>query len=237
MNPRKLAPILCLVAAWMAVTAAARPVSNITLSGYAGLGMPGGPKDFKDFYKTSFGFGAEFRYPCCEGTSVAIGYTRLPFRINQDQWIQELWPGMTDISLSGGKLNINIFSLNLIHYFTAPAAVPGVYVTAGPGLYGFSNGDLTYAGTVGGSGGGYYGDPGTRVSYTIKGKDLGKSESKFGLNGGFGLDFQLADKWILFAEGKFHYVFTKSENNAETGRTGGGKTTFITTMAGVRYGF
>jgi opacity protein-like surface antigen len=96
---------------------------------------------------------------------------------------------------------------------------------------------LTYAGTVGGSGGGYYGDPGTRVSYTIKGKDLGKSESKFGLNGGLGLDYKLAGQWTLFAEGKFHYVFTKSEKNAETGQNSGGKTTFITTVAGIRYSF
>jgi opacity protein-like surface antigen len=237
MNPGKPASVFCLMAALLAAAAVARPASNTTISGYIGLGIPEGPKDFKDFYKTSIGFGAEFRYSCCEKTDVAVSYTRLPFRINQDQWGKELWPGMTDITLSGGKVNTNIFSLNIVRYFTPPAAVTGFYVTAGPGIYGFSHGDMTYAGTVGGSGGGYYGDPGTRVSYTIKGSDLGKSESKFGLNGGLGLDYKLADKWTIFAEGKFHYVFTKSEKNAETGQTGGGKTTFITTVAGIRYSF
>jgi opacity protein-like surface antigen len=228
MSPKKIASVLCLMAAWT-VTAVAKPVSSTTLSGYVDLGIPGGPKEFKDYYKTSFGFGAEFRVNCCERTDMAISYTRLPFAINTSQWTKEFWPGMTDVTLSGGKLNTNIFSLNVIYHFTPQTASPGFYVTAGPGIYGFSHGDLTYSGTYAGTA--------ERISYTLKGSDFGKSESKFGLNGGFGLDYKFADKWTLFAEGKFHYVFTKSQKDADTGQTTGGKTTFITIGAGARFSF
>jgi len=220
----KLLIVVALIATFVAPAAfAQRAPGSISLGGFGGVGMPQGPKEFKDYFKTSIGFGGELKYNMNETTSLGLSFTYMPFKINEDKMKEDFTAEMGDVpglTLSGGESKINIISANVIKYFTQPDASTGFYLTLGGGYYMHSMGDLKVSAQG--------------ESETIKGDDLAKAENKFGVNGGLGLEFNAGEKLAVFVEGKYHYIFTKEEKDAETGETSGGKTTFITAMAGLR---
>ncbi len=94
----------------------------------------------------------------------------------------------------GGALKMHILSGNLVQYFTPTDNPICLYATLG---------------------GGYY---------MMKPEEGYESEDKPGLNGGAALEMMVSRDLFLFAEGKFHYVFTEGDH-----------TSFITTMGGVRW--
>jgi len=94
----------------------------------------------------------------------------------------------------GGTLKMHILSGNFVQYFTSPDNPICLYATLG---------------------GGYY---------MMKPEEGNASEDESGLNGGAALEMMVSRDLFLFAEGKFHYVFTEGDH-----------TSFITIMGGIRW--
>jgi opacity protein-like surface antigen len=206
--------VLLMAALPMSFAFGQRAAGQFSIGGFGGVGLPMGPSEFKDNWKMGIGFGGEIKYQLTDMTGLAASFTLQPFKINEDAFADEMGVNLDDytIEIDGGDVKVNIMSANLIQYFTPPSAGIGLYLTAGGGYYQFSFDDVTarvlYQGEV-------------VIEQTV---DVNESENKMGLNGGLGLEMTLGSNLFLFAEGKYHYVFTESD-----------KTSFITGMAGIRF--
>ncbi len=195
---------------------AQRAAGTLSFGGFGGVGLPMGPDEFKDHYKMGIGFGGELKYNFTEMTSLAASFTYLPFKIDEDKMIEDVTEGVeipegVEITIEGGSLKMSIISANLIQYFTAPAASAGFYVTAGAGYYTYSMDDVTVKVTY----------EGETYEETM---EMDESESDLGLNGGAGLEITMGTNLFLFAEGKYHHIFSEDE-----------ATSFITIMGGLRF--
>jgi outer membrane protein W len=213
MRYAKVVLALTLIAVLAVPSFAQRTPGSYSIGGFAGIGMLQKPTFIKDSWKNSIGFGGELKYNVSEMTSLAASFTYIPFKLNTDKIKQEFGAEAANVSISGGELKTSVISVNLLKYFTAPEASAGVYFTVGGGYYMFKFGDLTVEGQ--------------KIPMTGMG-----TESKFGINGGLGLEIKAGEKLALFAEGKYHYVFTKEEANATADEKG--KLQFITIMGGLR---
>jgi len=128
-------------------------------------------------------------------------------------------PSGMELELSGMDLVAKIISANFMQYFTHPDASFGFYVTAGGGYYMLSATDL-------------------KIKISYQGQTVEETESmedeledKFGVNGGIGVELQFGPNFIVFAEGKYHYLFGEEE-----GPDGDkGNLSFITAMGGIRF--
>lgn len=51
-------------------------------------------------------------------------------------------------------------------------------------------------------------------NFDLKGDDAGNvdSRTKFGLEGGVGMDFEITPRFAIFADGRYHNVFTEGDN-------------------------
>jgi opacity protein-like surface antigen len=211
MRTLKMLLALALIAALTVPAFGQRTPGGISIGGFAGMGMLQKPEFIKKSWKNTIGYGGELKYTVNETTSLAAGYTLIPFKLNVDDVFGADAAG---VSISGGELKTGIISANLLKYFTSPEASAGFYLTLGGGYYMFTFNDIKVDG----------------VSQEVTDQ---KTEKKFGLNGGLGLEIKMADKLALFAEGKYHYVFTKEEKNVEADMKG--KLQFITVMGGLRF--
>lgn len=231
---RRLLAILLLISVPVMVFSADRAAGTYSIGGFGGLGMPQKPDFIKDYFKSAIGFGGEFKYNMNETTSFGLGFTYLPFKLDADK-MADLFdggfmkPSAEGLTIEGGNMNVSVISANFIKYFSPPSASAGFYLTLGGGYYMMKPGDTTIK----------YGD---YPEETIKGGD---SDNKFGLNGGLGLEFKAGESLNLFVEGKYHYVFTKDEEDTEGMAKvsadsdvpdSSGKFQFITIMAGLRFG-
>jgi opacity protein-like surface antigen len=165
------------------------------------------PKFMKENWKTSLGFGGEIKYNLNEKTSLTLAFTYIPFKLD----LKKL--GIEDANIKGGEIKTSVISANLDFYLTPPEASAGFYIAAGGGYYMLKAADLIFEGVP-----------------LIEGDNEG--ENKFGVNGGLGFEIKVGESLTLFAEGKYHYVFTKEDKDLEADQKG--KVQFITVMGGLR---
>lgn len=198
----------------------ARTPGSYSLGGFGGLNLPQGPDEFKDYFKSGIGFGAEFKYNINEKMSFVGSFAYLPFNYNEDKMeedIMELVGGEEDIQINieGGGIKYNAIQANLLLYLSQPEASTGFYLTGGGGYYmGKSETpdkvELTYAGET------------IDITDMMEGEE--ESENDLGVNFGAGLELAMGTSMSLFVEGKYHIVFTEDES-----------TKFITLMGGLRF--
>jgi opacity protein-like surface antigen len=207
----KMLLALTLITVLVVPAFAQRTPGSYSVGGFAGVGMLQKPTVIKDTWKTSLGFGGELKYNVNETTSLAASYTYLPFKLDVDK---AFGADAAGVSISGGEIKTGILSANLLKYFTPPESSAGFYLTLGGGYYMFSFNDVV-----------------------VEGESIpmneDKTENKFGINGGLGLEFSAGEKLTIFAEGKYHYVLTKEVKDAEPDEKG--KVQFITVMGGLRF--
>ena len=220
MRALKIFLALTLIAALTVPAFGQRTPGSISIGGFGGLTMPQSPKDFKDNFKSSIGYGGEFKYNIGEKTSFVAGFSILPFKFNEDEFAkmleQELDETGVSVNINGGGVNINAITANLLLYLTQPEASTGFYATVGGGYYmhKIKNPDkveLTYQGET------------IDITDEFTGNEPA-DENKFGVNGGVGLEIAMGPSLALFAEGKYHLIFTEDE-----------KTGLITVMGGLRF--
>jgi hypothetical protein len=223
MRTLKMLLALTLIAALAVPVFGQRTPGSFSIGGFGGLTMPQSPKEFKDNLKSGIGFGGEFKYNINEKTSFVAAFSVLPFKFNEDQIAkmldQELGETGIGVNVTGGGVNINAITANILLYLTQPEASTGFYATAGGGYYMHK-----------------FKNP-TKVEFTYQGETIditdnfnegsgssSNNENKFGINGGLGLEIAIGSSAALFAEGKYHLIFTE-----------GDKTGLITVMGGLRF--
>lgn len=219
---RKFIAVLLLIFVPVLLVSGDRAPGSYSIGGFGGLGMPMGPKDFKDAFKQGIGFGGEFKYNINETTSLGLSFSYIPLKLDVDKMkdsfalMAKASVSASTLEISGGNLNVMPISANLIKYFTPPEASAGFYLTLGGAYYmmKFTDMKVTYG----------------PFEQTYK----GSSENDFGLNGGLGLEFKAGETMNIFVEGKYHYVFTKS-SEGETNKASD-KMQILTVFGGIRLG-
>jgi hypothetical protein len=220
MRTVKMLLALTLIAALTVPAFGQRAPGSFSIGGFGGLTMPQSPKEFKDFFKSSIGFGGEFKYNLNGKTSFVGAFSMLPLKFNADEITKmiEAEAGETglDVTVEGGGIKINAITGNLLLYLTQPEASTGFYATVGGGYYMMKPKDPD------------------KVELTIEGEKIditdefsgneSSDENKFGVNGGLGLEISMSPSLALFAEGKYHLIFTDDD-----------KTGLITVMGGLRF--
>lgn len=214
-----------------------RDSGTFSLIGYGGFGKTNKPVFIKDYYKSALGYGGTFQCNINDNTALSISYTCLPFKINKDKFVEEAMnyaqPGFEDVDIDiqarDGGFKASFFSANWIKYFNPPYSSAGYYLALGGGYYMIKREDATVNGTV---------TVGTHpVSIPEVHIDGNGSENKFGLNGGLGIEINVGESVSIVIEGKYHYVFTKDEEQEEIGGSEtSGKFQFLTVMGGIRIG-
>lgn len=196
----------------------ARTPGSYSLGGFGGLSLPQGPDEFKDYFKSGIGFGAEFKYNINEKMSLVGSFASLPFKFNEDKMAEEVAGVVGDeieVNIEGGGLKYNVIQANLLMYLSQPEASTGFYLTGGGGYYmGKSQNpdkvEITYMGQT------------LDITDMLEGEE--ESENDLGVNFGAGLELAMGTSMNLFVEGKYHIVFTEDES-----------TKFITLMGGLRF--
>jgi len=224
--------LLCIIP--LAMVHAQRGAGTYSIGGFGGVGRIMGPEAYKDWTKMGTGFGGEFKFNMTEMTTLGISYTNLSFPMDNQKVekdfepvIQLIFPDAT-IEIDPFNLKAGIISANLIQYFTAPDASAGFYGTIGVGYYMLTTEDSKMTITV----------PG--LPPEEEKMEGGDPENKLGLNGGLGLEIALGETINLVIEGKYHYILSELEKDAETqemeealGKSMSGKITFIGIMGGL----
>ena len=221
MRTVKMLLAFALIAALAVPAFGQRTPGSFSIGGFGGLAMPQSPKEFKDITKSSIGYGGEFKYNINEKTSFVAAFTMLPFKYNEDEFTKmfEEFTGETglEVNVEGGGFKINAITGNVLLYLSPPEASTGFYATVGGGYYMLKTEDPD------------------KVEVTVEGETIdvtdeftsngeSEGENKFGVNGGLGLEVAMGTNLALFAEGKYHLIFTEDD-----------KTGFITIMGGIRF--
>jgi len=209
---------------------AQRTAGSFSIGAFGGINNIMSPEVPKDWLKMGIGFGGELKYNLTKMTALTANFTYISHEVEVDAMNEDfdsIFPGAT-LEYEGGDLKANIISGNVLQYLTKPEASFGLYATIGAGYYMVKTTTatmkLSYMGTV--------------ISDETWDEE---SEDKFGLNGGLGFEIMMGDKLSLFAEGKYHLVFTGQgdEDDAEfeeaIGKKITGKTSFISAMGGIRF--
>ncbi len=217
-----------------AMVHAQREAGTYSIGGFGGVGIMMSPEAYKDWSKMGKAFGGEFRFNMTEMTTLGVSYTNLSFPIDTDKMLKDfepvfdvLMPGVT-VEFDPFNIKAGIISGNLIQYFTAPGASVGFYGTIGVGYYMLTTEDSKMTMTMVGF------PPEEEIM------EGGDPENKLGLNGGVGIEIAFGEMVGLFVEGKYHYILSEIEKDAETqdmeealGKSMSGKVTFIGIMGGL----
>jgi len=194
---------------------AQRTPGSYSIGGFGGVGLPSGPKEFKDYFKSGIGYGGELKYNVNEKTSLSASFTMLKFGIKTDEIEDAVGEEGAKVTVEGGGLKANIIQANLLYYLAPPESSTQLYLIGGGGYY-MEKAESPDKVTVEFEGETY------DLSDMFESEDS-ESENDFGVQFGAGLDLPLGSL-NLFVEGKYHIVFTEDES-----------TKFITVMGGLRF--
>jgi len=226
---RKLLVALLLISVPVMLISADRAPGSYSIGAFGGLGMPMGPKDFKDSFKKAIGFGGEFKYNMNETTSLAVSFSYVPLKLDVDKLTGDLGTmkaAAADLKITGGNLNVSPISVNLIKYFSPPEASAGIYATLGGAYYMMKFTDMKISSTYSFGG----------QTQTFEETAKGESENDFGLNGGLGVEFKAGETVNIFVEGKYHYIFTKNDATDGESNKAGDKMQYLSVFGGIRLG-
>ena len=198
--------ILCATLVAILLVVYPSTAKDVTVS----LGLHGGPaisafEDLiSDFYTIGFGGGAHVDVNVAPFFTLRLNGEYFTFSSDKEKLKAAIAPQFglqpSDISdAGGGAINVVIVTLNALGKIPTKSAVTP-YGLFGFGIHSISLSDLT--GTVMGQSG------------TITADDIGfKEGTKFGLDFGFGLEFQASKTANISVEFKYVLVFTENNSN------------------------
>ena len=198
--------VLCVTLVAILLVVYPSTAKDVTVS----LGLHGGPaisafEDLiSDFYTIGFGGGAHVDVNVAPFFTLRLNGEYFTFSSDKEKLKAAIAPQFglqpSDISdAGGGAINVVIVTLNALGKIPTKSAVTP-YGLFGFGIHSISLSDLT--GSVMGQSG------------TITADDIGfKEGTKFGLDFGFGLEFQASKTANISVEFKYVLVFTENNSN------------------------
>jgi hypothetical protein len=203
---------------------------NYNLSGYGEKVYPLKPGYFKDYFNTGSGFGGEIRFLTEGNNSFSFEFSFLTLNLNDKKFLRARMNAQgTEWLTAEGSVKIELVSLTYIRTLVATENAFSISGLAGLGVYrvlpeginaktrAVTQDDLI---------------PGEATDVKV---DLGREENKSALNGGLELEVPIFGALKLFAQARYHVVFTKENTDIITGRKINGRMEFWTPVVGLRF--
>lgn len=194
---------------------AQRTPGTYSIGAFGGVAMPQGPKEFKDYFKSGYGFGGEVKYNVNPKISLAGSFSMVSFGIKEDAITDGFDMDGAKVTIDGGGVKVNAIQANVLYYLMPAGSATELYAIGGAGYYMQKM------------------ESPDKVEVEVEGEkyditdmfDMGSedSENDLGVQFGLGMDLPLGSM-NLFFEGKYHIVFTEDES-----------TKLLTVMAGLRF--
>lgn len=181
----------------------AQAPGSYSLGGFGGLCLPQDPDDFKDYFKSGIGFGAEFKTNINEKMSFVGSFASLPFKLNGDKMaedIEDIVGEDVQLNIEGGGFRVNAIQADLLYSLSQPGASTGFYLIGGGGYYMAKSQnpdkvELTFEGET------------MDVTEYFEGEE--ESENDLGVNFGAGLELAMGTSTKLFVEAKYHSIYRR----------------------------
>ncbi|MCJ7813011.1 hypothetical protein MUP95_06820 [bacterium] len=162
------------------------------------------PKSFKDSFTTGIGLGGEIKYNLLNRTSLRFNwrYQSQDIKTDEDIIIHELVGGPIEgatFNVRGGEMTMSSFSTSIIHYIIKPKQLPSLYFTIGGSFHFIKTKDLCLDGT-------FEGQTMTVITYYAPDETV----VKLGIHEGFGLEKYIQNRFSVFTEIQYTYLFTGS---------------------------
>lgn len=194
---------------------AQRTPGTYSIGAFGGVAMPQGPDNFKDYFKSGYGFGGEVKYNVNPKMSLAGSFSMISFGIKEDAFAGDVGIEDAKLTIEGGGIKVNAIQANVLYYLMPAGSATELYAIGGAGYY------MQKA------------ESPDKVEVEVEGEtydmtdmfDIGEDEGEndIGVQFGLGMDLPLGSM-NLFFEGKYHIVFTEDES-----------TKLLTVMAGLRF--
>ncbi len=194
---------------------AQRTPGTYSIGAFGGVAMPQGPEEFKDYFKSGYGFGGEVKYNVNPKMSLAGSFSMITFGIKEDAFGDDIGIEDAKVTIEGGGIKVNAIQANVLYYLMPAGSATELYAIGGAGYYMQKM------------------ESPDKVEVEVEGEtydltdmfDMGEEdgENDIGVQFGLGMDLPLGSM-NLFFEGKYHIVFTEDES-----------TKLLTVMAGLRF--
>ncbi len=188
---------------------------------FAGVGIPLGPEEFKDYYKVGFSGHAQYVLFPSPKLGIVFGAAYERFTFNGDKALEDITPFLNligvdpnDVEITG---NASVIELGVgIRPYLTPVEANNQFFLFGMVTYNFlkDKADLSYLGQ----------------SENIWDED----DNKVGLAAGAGFEFPAGTSINVIIQGIFRFIFTESYKD-EYGDKYGGTTTFVGITGGVAF--
>ena len=181
--------------------------------GFAGVAVPLGPEDFKDYYKVGFSGHAQYVLFPSPKLGVVFGAAYEKFTFDGDKFLEDI--GLDGLGLDvTGSASVVELGLGVRPYLT-PVESNNQFFLFGMATYNFlsEKAEVTFQGTS---------------------ASADTSYNKFGVAAGAGFEFPAGTSINIIIQGVFRFIFTESYKD-EFGDEYGGTTTFVGITGGVAF--
>ncbi len=207
---------------------------SLSVGLFGHFNFPQTPKSFKDSFTTGIGLGGELKYDLSNRTSLRFNWRcqSQDIKTDDDIIIDELVGGPIEgvtFNVRGGDISMSSISTNIIHYILQPKHLPSLYFTIGGSFHFIKTKDFCLDGTFEGQ---------TMIVITYYAPE--ETVVKLGIHEGFGLEKTIQNRFAVFTEIQYTYIFTGSltkEYIWDYNYDPDLKLSYLTLFAGIRFSF
>ena len=180
------------------------------------LSFPRAPDYFYKEYNLGYDFGGHFRYNTTDKVAFEIGFVSHGFMLDDERMRGAIEGGASDVSIEGGDTKIAGFTGNVVlitnsnlrNLSTQDEGKSIIYLSAGVGIYNIRISDLKLSYNT------YIRDPYPGDLYRVNITLMFKSENRFGINSGAGIENFVSPAVSIYLGVKAHVVFTENDPTA-----------------------
>ena len=208
--------------------------SSLSIGVFGHFNFPQTPKSFKDSFSTGIGLGGELKYDLSNRTSLRfiLRCHSQDIKTDDDIIIKELVGGPIEgvtFNVKGGDISVSSISTSIIHYILKPKHLPSLYFTIGGSFHFIKTKDFHLEGTFGGQ---------TMMAISYYAPE--ETVVKLGIHEGFGLEKTIHNRFSVFTEIQYTYIFTGSltkEYIWDYNYDPDLKLSYLALFAGIRFSF
>ena len=189
---------------------------------FAGVGIPLGPEDFKDYYKVGFSGHAQYVLFPSPKLGVVFGGAYERFTFDGDKALEDLTPFLNFIGVNPNDVeitgNASVIELGVgLRPYLTPVESNNQFFLFGMATYNFLNdkADISYLGQTDNA--------------------WDEDDKKFGLAAGAGFEFPAGTSINIMLQGVFRFIFAESQTDPDTGEKYGGTISFVGITGGVAF--
>jgi len=191
-----------------------------------GSARPLGPAYAKSYLKPSTGPGFHLLYRMGGRIGCTFDFCFHDFRLDKARFLEAKGGDAAAVS---GSMTLDVVSLGLVGFANAVEDPVSLYGVGGMGYYRLNPRNTWLVSRTVDEYGQTFSDT-TLV-------DLGELRNRFALNAGLGANFRLFERFSLFAEARYHWIFMRSQKDPVTLRKVHGAMKLMAPLVGLRMSF